>query len=610
MSATLRTRSVNPRLGTYFGIFASAFIALVLLTLIFERLGLADGLLRSVMLLGPLAMLTAIGIASRNNNALEYFASGRRVPAVFCGAGLAATALGGTGIVTIAGSLFIIGFDAIWLINAGLVGFVVMAVLLSSFLRKFGSYTLPSYLGRRFDSRVLRVTSGAVLAVPMLLMLVAELKIGIAAASWLSGQSETLMMMLIVSVITAGMLLGGTRSLTWTNVAAVTIIILALMTPVTIVAVLNGYLPVPQFSHGPVARHISRVESLEAIPIIYQSMMGFKLPEQGFQAIAQRFSSPFGHIGPAAYILAVLTIFTGISASPWLLPRLATTPGVYETRKSLGWATFFFGTIMLTVATIVVFARHGLVEIIGTKIENAPTWLSDVVNYGLAELTSQEGKISLTNVSFDRDSVLLSLPIMSELPMTFAYFAAIGIIATVYATAAAIVVALTNVVSEDIVNGFSWQAPAIHIRITTTRVLMAVVAAFAGVVAIYVPSDPLKLMLWVLILNGTSVFPVLVASIWWKRVNVYGAFASIMTGFSIAVIAIVSSEAGWLGWHGALAGLLALPASTIALVAVSLTTLRPTMHALELVRDIRVPGGEILYDREMRIMLRKERGRS
>ena len=610
MSLTSRARLINPRLGVYFSIFASAFVAMVTLVLIFEQLDIPDPLLRALILFGPFTMLTVIGIASQTNEALEYYASGRRVPAVYCGLGLAATALGGTGIVTITGALFVVGFDALWMINAGLVGFVLMAVLLSSFLRKFGAFTLPSYLGRRFQSRVLRVTSAAILAVPMLLMLVAELKVGLSAASWLSGQSPSILMALIVGFLVAGMVFGGARSLAWTNVAAATVALLALIVPVTIVAVMNGYLPVPQFSHGPVARQLGRIESAQAIPITYQTLMGFGLVDQGFQSIAKRFSEPFGHVGPLAYVLSVLTVFAGISASPWLLPRVATTPGVYESRKSLGWATFFFSAIMLTLATIAVFARHGLLELAGINMNEAPAWLGNLLSHGLAQVQAEGGKLSLTGIGIDRDSVITSLPVIYDLPITFAYLACVGIIAVVYATAAAIIVALSNIVSEDIVNGLSWDAPPVKTRILTTRATMAIVASVAGFIAVVAPGDPLKLMLWALVLNGASAFPVLVASIWWKRINVYGAFAGLFTGFAIAVLTIVSSESGVTSFSGVLSGLIALPASTLALVTVSFATIRPGHHALELVRDIRVPGGEILYDREMRISLRKERGRS
>lgn len=190
MSLTSRTRFVNPRLGTYFGIFTSLLAGLVLLLLIFEQLGISETLLRWAMLLGPLVLYAAIGAAVPTREPLDYFASGRRVPAGYTGLGLASSAMGATGIVATVGVFFLIGFDAVWIVIGGLAGFVIMSVMLAPFFRKFGAFTVPSYLGRRFESRAVRLLSAGLLAVPMLLFLAAELSMGAYAASWLSGESR------------------------------------------------------------------------------------------------------------------------------------------------------------------------------------------------------------------------------------------------------------------------------------------------------------------------------------------------------------------------------------------------------------------------------------
>jgi cation/acetate symporter len=182
MTTASHSRLVNPRLGTYFGIFTSTFAALVLLLLIFEQLGAAEEVLRWVMLLGPIALFATIGLAARCTEPIEFFASGRRVPAVYCGLVLAVSALGGTGIVALSGLFFLNGFDAWCLVIGFSAGFVVMALAIAPFLRKVGAFTLPSYLGRRFESRLVRVAAAAILAVPMMLVITAELRMGAWAA--------------------------------------------------------------------------------------------------------------------------------------------------------------------------------------------------------------------------------------------------------------------------------------------------------------------------------------------------------------------------------------------------------------------------------------------
>ena len=174
MAFTSSTRLVNPRLGTYFGIFTAALVALVLIALMFEQLGVADGLLRALMFAAPLLLYAAIGFNARAREPHDYFASGRRVPAFFNGLVLGVAALGGAGFLGLTGALFIAGFDALCLSIGWCAGLVFMAVLFAPYVRKFGAYTVPAFLGRRFDSRAVRVVAAAVLCPPILLVLIAE----------------------------------------------------------------------------------------------------------------------------------------------------------------------------------------------------------------------------------------------------------------------------------------------------------------------------------------------------------------------------------------------------------------------------------------------------
>ena len=609
MAFVPRTRLVNPRLGTYFGIFTSAFVGLVLVAMIFEQLGTPDDLLRGFMLVAPVVMLVAIGFASMTREPLEFFAAGRRVPAVYGGIGLAVTALGATGMVGLTGAFFFIGFDAVCIVNGALAGFVVMAVLLAPFLRKFGTYTVPTYLARRFESRMLRVAAAGLLAVPTLLFLIAEIAVGAKAAAWLTGQSEPIVAAFIAMSVVSSVLLGGMRALTWTNVAAGIAAMAALLVPVILVAVMLGYLPVPQLAHGPILREIGRQEAINAMPIILQAPLGFDLPSDAMHPIAKRFSEPFGAVGPLAYVLATLTVMAGVASAPWLLPRVATAPGVYEARKSLGWATFFFGLIVLTTASVAVFMRDFLMQVPGSSISAPPEWLRVIIAERFGEISSRGTQLVLTGISFDRDAILLALPVAGGLPAVITYLAAAGIIMAACAAAAATALTLANMLTEDIVNGLNWKPPPEQVRLNTARVLLAVVALLAALIVSVTPNDPLKLLLWSLTITGATAFPVLVASIWWKRVNVYGAFASMMTGFATSILVIVANEAGWSDLASPLAGIVAIPASLIAVIAVSKVTLPPSRHALELVRDLRIPGGEIVYDREMRLMRLKERKR-
>ncbi len=603
-----RSRLVNPRLGTYFGIFASAFAGLVLLLLVVEQLGVEAPTLGLLMLVVPVGLYAAIGAASYTQEPLEYFASGRRVPAAYNGLVLAVTAMGGTGLVAGTGAFFIVGFDALCLMLGGLAGFAVMAVLLAPFFRKFGAFTVPSYLGRRFDSRLLRIVSAVLLAVPMLLVIAAELRIGAFAAGWLAGQPQALMVPLLALALMAGLILGGMRSLTWSNVAQAIAALIALAVPVSIVAVLVTNMPVPQLSHGPLVRGLLKIEAQQGLPIIVPPLMAFELPGEGLQQMAKRFTAPFGLVGPGGFVIVTLTIMAGVAAAPWLLPRVATAPGVYEARKSLGWATFLFGLTMLTASSVAVFMRDSVMDIVAVEgLPLVPEWLTRMIALGHAEIEGRSARLAATSIAMKRDAILFTLPTVVGMPAVLVQMTLAGAVAAALAGAGAALVALANVLAEDVVTGLSWEPAPGRVRLWIGRAALVGVGTIGAALALLAPTDPLRLMLWAFTISGSALFPVLVLSIWWKRITAQGALAGVVIGFTVASLAIIASEANWIGLDSALATLFAFPAATGAALAVSLAGAPPSRHLLELVRDIRVPGGEIIHDREMRFARMKRR---
>lgn len=610
MTASARTRFVNPRLGTYFGIFVSSLAGLVILLLILEQLGTSDSVLRWGMLLGPLFLYAAIGLSAPTQEPIDFFAAGRRVPAGYTGLGIAVATMGATGIVAVTGVFFLIGFDALCLMIGGLAGFVIMSVMLAPFFRKFGTFTVPSYLGRRFESKTVRLLAAALMAVPALLMLAAELRMGAFAAGWLVGQSQGLMIFALVAAFIVTAVLGGMRSLTWSGSAEAIAAVLALLVPVTIVAVMVTNFPLPQLTNGPLLRALMHSEAAQGLAITDAPGFAFALPGEGAAHIAKRFTAPFGAIGPTAFVVAMLTVLAGVAASPWLLPRVTMTPGVYETRKSLGWATVYFGLIMLTSAAVAVYMRDFVMDVVtqGTQA-GLPVWMQRLLDLGFVSI-DRTVPLTYTGIAFVRDDLLLSLPVAAGLPSVFLYFAATGIVAAALVGVGATASAIGNVVAEDVVNGLSWEPLARVARLNMARLAVAGSAAAGGIVALLAPADPLRLLLWSLALAGSTFFPVLVLSIWWKRLNDFGAIAGMASGFAVAVLTILAGEAGVLGLDGALAGILGLPAGALGAVLASLATPQPSRTALELVREIRIPGGEVIYDREMRLLRLKSRERS
>jgi cation/acetate symporter len=608
MAATSRTRLVNPRLGTYFGIYAAAFTALVIMTLMFEQLGAPDTVLRYVMFAGPIVLYGAIGLFSPAREANDYFACGRRVPASFNGLVLAVTALGGAGFLGLTGAFFAIGFDALCLGLGICAGLVFMGVLLAPFLRKFGAYTVPSYLGRRFESQALRVVAAAVLAVPLLLLLAAEARFAAYAAAFLTGQPEGLMAIVVVVCAAATAVAGGLRSHTWSASAKAIAALIALAVPATIVALMLTNMPLPQMTHGNTLRVLTRLESARGLPFPDVSALTFELPRDGLEPLAKRFIQAFGSVGSLAFALMALVTAAGVAASPSLLLRPGSTPGVHETRKSFGWGVLIVGVVLLTLPAVAVYLRVMLLDqVIGQPVDRLPAWFNALQKAEIARVDATGPTVAFVNVSFDRDAVLFSLSFAAGFPQVLVYLALAGGLAAALAALTAALVASAAILSEDIVHGLRTEVAPDAARVASARIALAGVAVVAAWLAVAAPTDPLKMFIWSLAFSASAVFPVLVLSIWWKRANAWGAMVGMLTGLAVVALAILFAEAGAWAIPSVLAGAIGLPVGLAAAIGTSLLTPAPSRNVVNILQEMRIPGGETLYDRELRLLRLKTR---
>lgn len=601
MSVHPRSRLVNPLLGTYFGIFVSSLVAIVLLIVIFEQLGVAEETLRLAMMLGSVALYAIIGAGAYTAAPSEFFLSGRRVPAFFNGLVLATAALGGTGLVAGSGALFLAGFDALCVPLGILAGLVLMVILIAPFLRKFGAPSIPSYLGRRFDSGTVRVVAASICVAPLVLLFIAELKIAVWAIELLTDFSPSVAVMVVSVALIATLGAGGIRSLSWSGSAQALTMLLTLLVPVAIVSVLVTNLPLGQMSHGPVLRGLMRTEMLQGVPTPVAGPFSFYLPGPDLQPIASRYATAFGNVGPIAFVLAILSIMAGIAGSPALLTRAVTTPSVYETRKSIGWSVFLIGVIIMTVSASCVFLRDILMStLVGSSPSKLPVGIKSLIDQGLAAIDGRSPQLSATSFLFKRDGALLALPVMMGFPRLLAHLVTAGAIAAALAAAATALMSLATILAEDVINAPESELASDSSRVGIARLAIAGAAIPAAWLAVAIKGDPLDLLLWSLALSGSSIFPVLVLSIWWKRINPWGAVAGMTSGFAVALLILLIGALNNAGFGGALAPALAIPIATFAAVITSRVTTAPDRQLLELVRELRVPGGETIYDRSVR----------
>jgi cation/acetate symporter len=483
-----------------------------------------------------------------------------------------------------------------------------MGVLVAPFLRKSGDYTVPSYFGRRFESRPLRIVAAAVLAVPLFLLLAAEARFAAYAAAWLTDQPEPIIAVAVVVCACAMVLAGGMRSHTWSASAKAIVALAALAVPATVVALMVSNLPLPQMTHGNILRIITRMETARNLPYLAAPPLAFEIPAQGLEPLAKRFIQTFGSVGSVAFVLMALVATAGTAASPVLLNRPGATPSVHDARKSLGWAVMIVSIVFMTLPAIAVFLRQMVLDqVVGQPADRLPSWLQALELVGVARVDPTGPTVSFINISFDRDAAWFALSYAAGFPNVLIYLSLAGAVAAAMAALAAGLLAGANILSEDIVHGLRAEPATDAARIGTARAALGGLTFVAGWLAVAAPADPLKLFLWSLTVSASAVFPVLILSVWWKRATTWGAIAGMLAGLAVAVAGILLGEAGAWALPGVLAGAVGLPAGFATAIAVSVLSPKPGRSVINILEEIRVPGGETLYDRELRLQRLKTR---
>jgi cation/acetate symporter len=599
MTTLSRTRLVNPRIGSYFAIFASIYLALVLLALIFEELGLSAGLVRLLVLAAPVLIYVAIGVAVPADGVLDFYASGRRVPAMINGAVLAMTAIGGTGFVIIAGLLFMSGVDALALTTGLTAGLVVMAILIAPFFRKFGAFTVPAFLANRLESRKLGVTAALVLVVPVSLMLVAEVKIATSVAGAALGLPPAIIVAMLLICVLAILVPGGLRGITWSATAMTIAALVALAVPLTIISIYVANLPIPQMTQGNLARALARLEDAQGVPLIATPPTLFNFAGQGLEPLGKKYLQFFGDVGAMAYVATVLTTAAGIAAAPWLLARVGASIGVYDARKSMGWAVLIAGFVLLSLPAGAVFLRGMVMEqVAGSAGGPLPVWFQTLQSLGMADIETKSRVVRFGNIVFARDSVYAALPIAAGFPQALVMLTFAGALAAALTTILATLHALSGLLADIVTPGANDIAE--KRRLVIVRGFVALTAIAAGALSL-VPADPLRLVLAALAISAATAFPTVVLAILWKRITAPAAFATLITGGATAVVLLGVGDLVRATIAPPFAGLIAMLVAFLTAVVVTRISPAPGRHVLEIVRDMRVPGGETIADREARL---------
>ncbi len=577
-------------LGRIYLIYTGGFIGFVIFLAILEQVGVADEVLGYLFVGLTITVYALIGILSRTARVSEYYVAGRNVPPVFNGMATGADWMSGASFVALAGSIYALGYDGLAFVLGWTGGYVLVATLIAPYLRKFGAYTVPDFLGQRYEGNLARTIGVVILFCCSFVYVVAQIRsTGIIASRFLGIPYEIAVFVGLVGILVCSML-GGMRAVTWTQVAQYIILIIAYLVPVVILSFQRYGIPIPQLTYGLALAEIANIEPGLGIT-----------SEKGY-------TSPFVIYDPLNFFALIFCLMLGTASLPHVLMRFFTTPSVKSARRSVGWALFFIFLLYFTAPAYAAFAKLEVYStVIGSNIADLPGWVEKWGPQGVGLIKiddlNADGILQLAEFTIARDVVVLATPEIAGLPYVIAGLVAAGGLAAALSTADGLLLAIANAFSHDIYYRMVNTEANTQRRLVVARVILVVVAILAAFTATSAPPDILKLVAWAFSLAAAGLFPALVLGIWSTRVNSQGAIIGMIAGFAVTLFYLAGTQyfgmGKWFGLNNISAGLFGVPVNFIVTLVVSNMTAAPSDDMQRFIRSLRHPrGGTLMEEKE------------
>ncbi|MDY0975297.1 sodium:solute symporter family protein [Massilia sp. CFBP9012] len=664
----------------YTGCFALFLVAVALL----EQEGMPRLWIGHLFMFATIALYAIIGVICRTSSVTEYYVAGRRVPAMFNGMATAADWISAASFISLAGGLYLQGFDGLAFIMGWTGGFVLVALLIAPYLRKFAQYTVPDFLAARYGggaggrgAPVRALAVGATILVSFTYVVAQIYAVGLIASRF-TGVDFSIGIFLGLASILVCSFLGGMRAITWTQVAQYIILLVAFLIPTMWLSAKHADNPIPAVAYGSLMPKLTAREAelardpreeqvraefrrradayagrLDALP---ESLETGKLEAQRQLAAARarnasltevrqaeralatypnsvdearsqwserrdanlaRARPPEPHAEPFPgatkeesdnrrnnFLAVVFCLMFGTAALPHILMRAYTTPSVNDTRVSVFWTLFFILLVYLTIPALAVLAKYDIyTSLVGSDFSALPTWISYWANVdkanplvSVADING-DGIVQLAEFAIDADVLVLATPEIGGLPYVIAGLVAAGGLAAALSTADGLLLAISNALSHDVYYKMVNPSASTQKRVTISKLLLLGVAFIAAYVASQKPADILSLVAAAFSLAGSTLFPVLVLGVFWKRANHQGAIAGMLAGFAVCLYYMLraspalggSLDAAWFGILPMAAGVFGVPAGMLTVVVVSLLTPRPSRGSEGMVDYIRAP---------------------
>ncbi|UTW54509.1 sodium:solute symporter family protein [Kordiimonas sp. SCSIO 12610] len=568
------------------------------------------------------ALYIGIAVWSQVGSTKEFYIAGGGVHPVVNGMATAADWMSAASFISMAGIIAFIGYDASVYLMGWTGGYVLLALLLAPYLRKFGKFTVPDFIGDRYYSDLARIVAVICLICISFTYVAGQMRgVGIVFSRFLEVDID-LGVMIGMAIVFMYAVLGGMKGITYTQVAQYCVLIFAYTVPAVFISILITGNPIPQLGLGAELADGSNISVLDKLDGV--------LTDLGFAAFTE------GNKSTVDIFAITMALMVGTAGLPHVIVRFFTVPKVSDARKSAGWALVFIAILYTTAPAVGAFARLNFINEVNEKTyAETPNWFKNWENIGLVawQDKNKDGKIqyragapfegtpsytdnrsgngqrivvnepstSPNEVYVDRDIMVLANPEIAKLPDWVIALVAAGAMAAALSTAAGLLLVISSSISHDLLKKTFMPDISDRQELRAARIAAALAIIVAGYLGINPPGFVAQVVALAFGLAAASLFPAILMGIFSKRMNKEGAVAGMLSGlaFTLAYIGYfkfyapgMNTAEHWLfGISPEGIGMIGMVVNFAVAILISKYTAKPPVHVEELVETIRLPSG-------------------
>ena len=537
-----------------------------------------------LIILFTFALYIWIAIINTAKQTSDFYVAGRGIPPIFNGMAIGADWMSAASFIGMAGTIMLLGYDGLAYIMGWTGGYLFLTILLAPQLRKFGRFTVPEFIGDRFNSK-----NALIIAAICTIIISFTYSIG-----QLSGSGVVIGRLFEIDAKIATMLgavliafyagFGGMKGITWTQVAQYVILIIAYLVPVIFMSFQLTGNPIPWISYGEIVTQMGELDR-----------------ELGIS----EYFAPFTNGTKWQFLALMFTLMCGTAGLPHVIVRFFTVSTMKAARWSGAWALIFIGLLYFSAPAYAAFARFILMtEVAGSQIANLPAWTKSWVDTGKLQVADQnsDGLLQWNELVIANDIVVMATPEIANLGVFVIGLVAAGAMAAALSTAGGLMISISSSFAHDIYyRVFNPQASE-RKRLFVGRVSIVVATLLAGLIALNPPGAITQIVAWAFAIASGTFFPALVLGVWWKRANAQGTIAGLLVGLTVTLSYIFAAKYGGFTILGIIdtgAGIFGAIAAFATNIIVSLMTPAPSKELQDAVINLRYPEQMIYKDGEV-----------